>query len=261
MKRLIATSLLTFGVMLTSADSSAAEKPKGNPNITESKEYKGVYLSPTADSTPSAFRSIFQMEIVVRHGGSEAQIVYANGTVVGPNGLVVSVMAAPHQNSDPDGGIVSASMLTLDGSGVPAELLAYDPAYGVAVFRTEGLNARPLPLSKVPLVANRRVMWHAVFRDGRKTYLYRRPLHVHKAAQTVGETKDLCEFIDHDSSSLNAERSGSALIALDGSVLGLMGRQKHWNVSPKNVQPRTKVAWAVPAEVIARVIDQAKPSS
>jgi len=33
-----------------------------------------------------------------------------------------------------------------------------------------------------------------------------------------------------------------------------MGRQKHWNVSPKNVLPRKKVAWAVPANALEKLL-------
>lgn len=238
----------------------SADKPRIKPDINQSTEYTGVYHSPSANSTPPMFRSILQMEIVVKRGDEEARVVYANGTVVSSDGLIVSVMDEPNTTTEESGGIISASVLTLDGSGAAAKPVAYESAYGVAIFKVDNLDVPALPLSKAPLIANRKGMWCAVFRDGRKTFLYRRPLQVHKAAYTVGDTTDLCEFIDLGSSSLNAERSGSALIALDGTVLGLMGRQKHWNVSPKNVKPRTKVAWAVPAEVIARLLENAQQS-
>lgn len=250
------THVLLATVLLGTSVAGAADKPKVVPNINESTEFPSVYHSPSADSTPPMFRSIFQMEIVVKRGDREPQVVYANGVVVSRDGLIVSVMDAPKSTTESNGGITSASILTLDGGGAAAELVRYDAVYGVAVFKVKGLDAPALRLSQSPLVANRRTTWCAVFRDGRKTFLYRRPLQVHTAAHAVGDTSDLCEFIDHGSSSLNADRSGSALIALDGTVLALMGRMPHWNVSPKNVKPRTKVAWAVPAAVIARLIDQ-----
>ncbi len=79
---------------------------------------------------------------------------------------------------------------------------------------------------------------------------------MHKSAHTVGATKDLCEVIDKGSSVLSAERSGSALVAHNGSLVALMGRQKHCNVSPQGTLPRTKTAWAVPASVIAKMLEQ-----
>lgn len=47
-------------------------------------------------------------------------------------------------------------------------------------------------------------------------------------------------------------------VALDGTLLGIMGYHKHWNVTPKNSPPRKKLAWAVPAQVIARLLEKAK---
>lgn len=229
--------------------------------INESKEFRNVFHSPAADSTPSWVRSVLQMEVVVKKGDSDAQIQYANGTVVSRDGLIVSVLDEPGTNQEEFGGIESASILLLNGSGAPAEFVAYEPAYGVAVFRTKGLDLRPLALSTAPPVANRRANWHTVYKQGRKTYLYTRPLRVHKAKHQMADTEDLCQMIDTGTSSLNADRSGSALIALDGTLLGIMGWHKHWNVSPKNQSPRTKTAWAVPADVIARLLEKAEGKS
>jgi hypothetical protein len=213
------------------------------------------------DSTPSWVRSVLQMEVVVKKGDSDAQIQYANGTVVSRDGLIVSVLDEPGTNQKESGGIESASILLLDGSGAPAEFVAYEPAYGVAVFRAKGLDLRPWALSTAPPVANRRANWHTVYKQGRKTYLYTRPLRVHKAKHQMADTEDLCQMIDPGTSSLNADRSGSALVALDGTLLGIMGWHKHWNVSPKNQSPRTKTAWAVPADVIARLLEKVEGKS
>lgn len=224
--------------------------------INKSKEFAGVYHSPAADSTPSWARSVFQMEVVVKKGDGEAQIQYANGTVVSRDGLLVSVLDEPGTNQDESGGIQSASILLLDGGGAPAEFVAYEPEYGVAIFRAKGLEMRPLALSKAPLVAKRKINWHTVYKNGRKTYLYSRPLQVNSAKHSVGEADDLCQVICTGTSALSAARTGSALVALDGTLVGIMGYHKHWNVSPKNQSPRTKTAWAVPAHVIAGLLDE-----
>jgi hypothetical protein len=157
-------------------------------------------------------------------------------------------------------GIESADVLMLDGSSVAAEVVSYDPAFGVAILRVKDLDLPPLSLSQKSLVAKQRVSWHAVYKDGRKTYLYTRPLHIHKAAHTVGKTTDLCQIIDNGTSALSAERSGSALVSHDRSLVALMGRQKHWEVTPKNSSPRKKLAWAVPASVIAKMLEEIKGS-
>jgi hypothetical protein len=110
-------------------------------------------------------------------------------------GLIVSVLDEPGANQNKSGGIESASVLMLDGSGAPAEFVAYEPAYGVAVFRAQGLELRPLSLSKAPPVSNRRANWHAIYKQGRKTYLYTRPLRVHRATDQIADTEDLCQML------------------------------------------------------------------
>lgn len=229
--------------------------------VNESREFPNVIHSPAAKSTPTWVRSVLQMEVVVKRGEAEPKVQYVNGTVVSKEGLVVSVLNQPGANENEAGGIQSASVLTLDGGGAPAEFVSYDPAYGVGLFRVKGLDVRPIALSKTPLVANRRLTWHTIYRDGRKTILYTRPLRTHKSKHAIGSTEDLCSVIDRGTSALSAERTGSALVALDGTLVGLMGWQKHWNVTPKNIVPRTKTAWAVPASVIARIIEAANEKS
>ncbi len=223
------------------------------PNINKSTEFDGVYHSPSAKHAPVAFRSVYQMEIVVETGQPDTQLVYANGTVVSNDGLVLSVMSVPGV----DVTITSASVLFLDGRSATAQLVAQVSAYGVAVFRVQHPELRPLPISTTPFVGNRRATWHTVFREGRKTFLYRRPLRLHESG--FQNNDELCRLIDHDSSSLTAERSGSAIIALNGTLLAVMGRQKHWNVTPKNGSPQTKTAWAVPASAIRKILATIDP--
>ena len=253
---LLATALIAVCVAPALAQKT---KKKVKPNINRSKEFRNVFHSPSADETPKVFRSVLQMEIVIKKGDADATVIYANGIVVSKDGLIASVVAAPSTDKDANGGIQSASVLFLDGSGADASLVTFDAAHGTAVFRVKGLEAPPLRLSKAPLVANRLLNWHAVYKiGGKRTFLYTRPLRMYKTTYQVGETTDLCRLIDRGSSSLSAARSGSALVALDGSVVALMGRLKHWNVSPKNKSPRTKTAWAVPASVIAKLVESAK---
>ena len=131
-------SVLAAGVMTSAlAAAEGADKPKVIPNINRSTEYPNVYHSPSADSTPPAFRSIFQMEVVVKRGEEEAGVVYANGTVVTEKGHIASVIDVPNATTEDFGGIVSASVLTLDGGGAEAKLVSWEPAYGVAVFQVE----------------------------------------------------------------------------------------------------------------------------
>ncbi len=224
--------------------------------INESKEYPGVFYSPSAPNTPNVFRSVFQLEVVIKRGENEAQVEYADGVVVSSSGLIATVLDEPGTNQSEMGGVDSVDVLMLDGSSVATELVSYSPAYGVAILRVKDLNLRPLALSQKSLVANQRATWHAVYKDGRKTFLYTRPLQIHKSTHTVGETTDLCQIIDNGTSALSAERSGSALVSHDGSLVALMGRQKHWKVTPKNSPPRKKFAWAVPAHVIATLIEE-----
>ena len=107
--------------------------------LSVSKEYANVIRSPAAKSTPKIFRSVLQMEVVIRQGEADAEIIDANGTAVSKDGLLVSVIAEPGENQDENGGIESATVLNLDGSGVAASLVSYAPEYGVAVFRANGL--------------------------------------------------------------------------------------------------------------------------
>ncbi|MGI9457711.1 MAG: hypothetical protein ACR2NU_14190 [Aeoliella sp.] len=223
--------------------------------INKSKEFPNVFNSPAADSTPAWSQSVLQMEVVVKKGDADAEVQYANGTVVSKDGLLVSVLDEPGSNQAELGGIESASILMLDGTGVAAELMAYEPTYGVAIFRVNGLNLRPFTLSKAPLVANRRINWHTVYNRGPKTFLYSRPLRVHKAKHQVGETEDLCEVVCTGVSGLSADRTGSALVALDGTLVGIMGWHEHWNITPKNEPPQKKLAYAVPAHVIMRLLE------
>lgn len=246
---------LSTAILLVSATLvSAQQKGKFKANVSQSKEFPNVTISPAAESAPKVFRSVLQMELIVRDGKDDAVVVYTNGTVVSEDGLIVSVITGPGEVKSPTGGVEEAVILMLDGSSTVANLVAFDPAYGVAVFRADGLDVPPLKLSKSKAVANRRLSWHAVYQQGKNTILYTRPLRVSKAAHEVSGTKDLCEVIDPGTSALTAERSGSPLLALDGSVVGIMGRQKHWNVTPKNILPRKKLAWAVPAEVLAKLL-------
>ena len=155
---------------------------------------------------------------------------------------MVSVIAGPGEVKSPTGGAEDAVILMLDWSSMVATLVAFDSAHGVAAFRTAELEVPSLKLSKSKAVANRSLSWHAVYRQGKNTILYTRPLRVSKAAHELSGTEDLCEVINLGTSALTADRSGSPLLALDGSPVGLMGRQKHWNVSPKNVLPRENFA-------------------
>ncbi len=191
--------------------------------VNESRKFSNVFHSPAAKSTASWVWSVLQMEVVVKQGDSDARIQYANGIVVSKEGLMVSVLNEPGSNTNESGGIESAAVLMLDGSGVPAELVAYKPDYGVEIFRVSGLDLRPLALSKGPLVADRRVNWHAVYKQGSRTILYSRPLRIHKAKHQMADTEDLCQMIDPGTSALNAERTGSGLVALDGTLIGIMG--------------------------------------
>ena len=243
--------------LLTNVVLADKPKPKFKPNINESKEYENVIHSPAADSTPKVFRSVLQMEIVVKRGEKEPEIIYANGTAISKEGLLVSVVDEPRPKADALS-IESASVLLLGGEGAEAELISFDPTYGVAIFDAKGLTTPRLRLSNAPPVANRRTNWSTVYRAGEKTILYSRPLRIHKSTFKHGEAADLCEVIDHGTSALTAERSGSAIVAYDGSLVALMGRLKHWNVTPKNVKPRYKTAWAVPASVIKRLVQQAE---
>ena len=235
-----------------SRESPAIKKP--SPDVNASREYPGVFHSPSADEMPRVFRSVFQLEVVIKRGEQDAQVIYADGTVIASDGLIATVLDEPDTNQEALGGIESATLLMLDGNSAAAKVLAYDPAYGVAILRVEGLDLPHLTLSRKSLAARQRVSWHAVYKDGRRTFLYTRPVRIHKPAHTVGKTEDLCEIVDTGSSALSAERSGSALVTHDGSLVALMGRQKHWNVTPRNEQPRKKLAWAVPAHVIARLV-------
>ena len=227
-----------------------------SPDINSSLEFPGVFHSPSADATPDVFRSIIQLEVVVRFGDEEAQVLYADGTVVSADGILVTALDTPDTKLKKLI-IESASLLMLDGRIAPAEVLSYDPAYGVAILRVKQLKLPHLTLSKKSLAAKQRLTWHTVFTDGQRTFLYTRPLRIHKSVHRVGGTMDLCQVIDQGTSALSAEKSGSALVAYDGTLVALMGRQPRWDLPPKNVQPRTKLAWAVPAQVISRIIAEA----
>jgi hypothetical protein len=247
--------ILTIAILLLLApDAFSQGKKKPNPNINESKEFANVFHSPSADKTPKVFRSVIQLELVIKRGDNDAQVQYVDGTVVSSDGLIATVFDEPGANKSDLGGIESASLLMLDGSGVAAKVVAYDSAYGVAILRVADLKLPHLTLSKKSLVAKQRLNWHAVYKNGRRTFLYTRPLQIHKSAHMVGETEDLCQVIDPGTSALSEERSGSALLAHDGSLVALMGWQKHWNVTPKNSPPRKKLAWVVPAQVVAKML-------
>ena len=247
----LALSLFTICFVWLSGVADAQSKP--HPDINESSEFPGVFHSPSAESTPSVFRSVLNMEIVITAGNGDAEVRYANGVVLSRSGLIVSVLDGPASTISGEN-IQSTTILMLDGGAVEAELVKFDASHGLGVFRTEGLSLPALELSTARLVSKRRLNWHTVFNSGRKVFLYSRPLQVHKGEATVGQVDDLCEIIDQGSSSLTADRSGSALLSLDGRLVAVMGRQPHWNVSPKSVHPRTKTAWAVPAHVIAQLI-------
>ena len=248
---------LALTILLLIASSSmvvAQKKGRPNPNINESTEYPNVIHSPSAESTPPVFRSVLQMEIIVRDGDSEPEIRYADGVVVGKEGLLACVVDSADSKLTAES-IEGADVLLLDKSAFAAELINWDAAHGLALFRAIDLKHPALELSKRTLVAKRRLTWHCVYQSGEQTILYSRPLQVHKSKVSVGATEDMCEIIDYGSSALTAERSGSAMLSLDGQLVALMGRQPHWNVSPKGVQPRTKVAVAVPAAVVSKAIE------
>ena len=250
MKKMLTLALCVFAA---SSIANAQSKSKPHPNINESKEYPNVVHSPSADSTPSVFRSVLLMEIVVQEGEAEPAIRYADGVVVGRDGLLTCVVDSADSKLTAEN-IQGADVLLLDKTAVAAELVKWDALHGLALFRAKDLNHPALALSKRTLVAKRRLTWHCVYRNGPKTILYTRPLQVHKSKIAVGAAEDMCEVIDYGTSALTAERSGSALLSLDGQLVALMGRQPHWNVAPKNVRPRTKTAIAVPASVVSNAI-------
>lgn len=245
-------SILTF-LLIVGISSFANAQSKPVPNINQSTEYKNVIHSPSADKTPQVFRSVLQLEIVYKPVGGEPEIRYADGVVIARGGLIASVLAEPGSEFTKES-LETVDILMLDGSSIPTEVVAVDPAHGLALVRAKDPNLPTLQLSQRTLVAKRKLNWHVVYRNGQKTILYTRPVEVYKTSFTSGGVDDLCLVIDHESSALTSVRSGSALLALDGSVIALMGRQPHWNVSPKNVVPRTKVAHAVPASIVAELL-------
>lgn len=243
---------------LTFLTGTAEAQSRRAPDINESKEFPGVYHSPSAESTPAVFRSVLQMEIAVRTGDAEAEVRYANGTVVSQDGLIVSLFDAPASKLTKED-VLSATILLLGGGAAEASLVKFDADHGMGLFRAEHLELPSLDLSKTPVIPKRRLSWHAVFREGPRTFLYSRPLQVHHGKVTLDQIDDLCSVIDRGHSSLNADRSGSPLLSLDGRLVAIMGRQAHWKVSPKNMHPRTKTAWAVPAHVVAALIAAKAP--
>lgn len=256
---LLSLSTFTFCVFiptLTSAQAPAQNGPAAvTPNVSASTEYSDVIYSPSAKTTPEVFRSVVQLEIAVKENDQEeASIRYADAVVISKDGLMACVFAKPNSHLD-KASIESVDLLMLDGTAAAAKVLAVDPAHGLALFQVNEPNLSPMELSSRSLVAKRRLNWHAVYRQGQKTILYSRPLQVHRARLKIGNSDDFCQVIDSASSALTADRSGSALVALDGTLVALMGRQPHWDVSPKSVRPRTKVAHAVPASVIRQLVD------
>ena len=103
----LSTTILLVSILAVPA---FAQK-KGKPDINASQEFPGVYHSPSAESTPPVFRSILQMEVITQAGDSDAQLLYANGTVVSRDGLLASVVHGPSGSDQPNGGITSASVL------------------------------------------------------------------------------------------------------------------------------------------------------
>ena len=64
----------TIAILLLFAPNAySREKPK--PNINASKEFPGVFHSPSADATPAVFRSVLQLEVAIKRGDSEARVV------------------------------------------------------------------------------------------------------------------------------------------------------------------------------------------
>ena len=154
---------MTWPKIISATLISAQSKSKFKANVSQSKEFPNVTISPAAETAPKVFRSVLQMELIVRGGKDEAAVIYTNGTAV-EDGLIVSVIAGPGEVKSPTGGVEEAVILMLDGSSTAATLVAFDPGYGVAVFRADGLDVPPLKLSKSKAVANRRLSWHAVYR-------------------------------------------------------------------------------------------------
>lgn len=243
-------------VLLVAVTSIVSAQSKPTPNINTSKEYPNVIHSPAAESTPQVFRSVLQLEIGFKSADGEEEIRYADGVVIARGGLIASVLAEPGTEFTAEN-ILSVDILMLDGTAIAADVIAVDAAHGLALLRAGEPNLPALELSNRPIVAKRRLNWHVVYPNGQKTILYTRPVQVHKSKVSFNGVEDLCEIIDYGTSALTSVRSGSALLSLDGRVVALMGRQAHWNVSPKNVRPRTKVAHAVPASVVAALLKSA----
>ncbi len=92
MTRTLALALAAVCLFAMSSMVAAQKKARPNPNINVSKEYPNVIHSPSAESTPPVFRSVLQMEIVVKEGDAEPAIRYADGVVVRKDGLMACVL-------------------------------------------------------------------------------------------------------------------------------------------------------------------------
>ena len=134
------TKILTLILCLTMTSNAvnAQKKSKPHPDINESKEYPNVIHSPSAESTPPVFRSVLQMEIVVREGADEPAIRYADGVVVAKDGLLACVVDAADSKLTAEN-IEGADVLLLDTRNqfAPkkvAETRGWNPQQGAMMY-------------------------------------------------------------------------------------------------------------------------------
>jgi hypothetical protein len=185
-------------------------------------------------------------------GRVQATTVYMNGTIVSPDGLI-AVAVSPEL--EPTKRLKSAIVNLPNEQVVAGRLIAYDAEFGVGLLKVDTQELPYLPLSAEPIAANRRLALHAKGVWGiHEQSSFGGEIRVEQLNYRVNDTDGFFTLSRNFAHAITREQAGAALVTRNSHLDGILG----WNLASLKAPVIKEAVWAVPANVIQRLLDQVK---
>lgn len=187
-------------------------------------------------------------------GGQEPEAIYMFGTIVSPDGLIATVLEKGQARED----VFEQFRTATVGHNRKGRLVAYQPEYGIALLKVDATGLPFLALASDPIAANRRLGIHVIGGHGPSFAPKAWAAHVFQTNHRIGETEGFFTIVA--SGALHGLHVGAALVSANGQLQGMIGRQTLPLELPgpdgSEHDPNRPKFWAIPANVIARLIEE-----
>jgi len=215
-----------------------------------------------ADSTDAVVWIEAIIEEPLADSERKTEAVYMNGTVVSPDGLIAVVLGPREAQEEEFGGFSTANISFGDGRATrKARLVTYRPEYGVGLLKVDATDLPFLAPTSDPIAANQRLTICAMGgydQPGNGYFVWKAT--VFQADHRIGNKGGFFAIVS--SGPALGDHAGAALVSTSGHLQGILGRNTTTPVavptSPDGPapDPTAPKLWAIPAHVIARLIEK-----